>query len=299
MSVQQSPLSAQQSPSSAQQSPLTYEGVLEMLRETGERMRETERIIQGIARRQEEAADRMIQEIARRQEEAAEQRRETDRKIQEAAEQSAEQRRETDRKIQEAAEQRRRETDRIIQETAEQGRESYQKLERLFQETSEQMKETDKQIRRTSQEIGKLGSRVGDMVENMVGSGNIVAQFRDLGHHVIAHSRRKIFGERGTDASGQIDLFLENGDIAILVEVKTTLKNDDILDHIERIEKYRRWIDVSGNKKKQRYIGAVASPFVEENVAKFAHRKGFYVITQSGDLFEIMTPPKGFEPKTW
>ena len=215
---------------SAQQSPLTYEGVLEMFRET-------ERMIQGIARQQEES----------------------------------------DRKL-----------ERLFQETSEQ-----------MKETAEQMKETDKQIRRTSQEVGKLGSRVGDMVENMVGSGNIVAQFRDLGHHVIAHSRRKIFGERGTDASGQIDLFLENGDIAILVEVKTTLKNDDILDHIERIEKYRRWIDGSGNKKKQRYIGAVASPFVEENVAKFAHRKGFYVITQSGDLFEIMTPPKGFEPKTW
>ena len=122
--------------------------------------------------------------------------------------------------------------------------------------------------------------------------------FRDLGHHVIAHSRSKIFGERGTDASGQIDLFLEDGDIAILVEVKTTLKNDDVLDHIERMEKYRNWVDATGNDKK-RYIGAVASPFVEDNVAKFAHRKGFYVIVQSGDIFQIITPPKGFEPKTW
>jgi len=210
---------------SAQQSPLTYEGILEMFRETGERMRETERIIQGITKRQEETSEQM---------------------------------KETDKKIQESAE----------------------------------------QIRRTSQEVGKLGSRVGDMVEDMVGGGNIVAQFRDLGHHVIAHSRRKIFGERGTDASGQIDLFLEDGDIAILVEVKTTLKNDDVLDHIERMEKYRKWVDASGSDKK-RYIGAVASPFVEENVAKFAHRKGFYVIVQSGDIFEIITPPKGFEPKKW
>jgi len=239
-------MSVQQSPLPAQQSPLTLEGVLEMFR----------------------ATDRMIQEIARRQEETSEQMRKTDRKIQETSEQM-------------------KETDRIVQETSEQMR----KTDRIVQETSEQ-------VRRTSQEIGKLGSRVGNMVEDMVGSGNIVAQFRDLGHHVIAHSRRKIFGERGTDASGQIDLFLENGDIAILVEVKTTLKNDDILDHIERIEKYRNWIDTTGNNKK-RYIGAVASPFVEDNVAKFAHRKGLYVITQSGDIFEIMTPPKGFEPQTW
>ena len=239
---------------SVQQSPLTYEGILEMFRETGKQMRETDRKL-----------ERLFQESDRKFAETTEQMRESDRKL-----------------------------ERLFQET-----------DRKFAETSEQMKETDKQIqksaeqiRRTSQEVGKLGSRVGDMVEDMVGGGNIVAQFCDLGHHVIAHSRRKIFGERGTDASGQIDLFLEDGDIAILVEVKTTLKNEDILDHIERMEKYRNWVDASGSDKK-RYIGAVASPFVEENVAKFAHRKGFYVIVQSGDIFEIITPPKGFEPKTW
>ena len=196
--------------------------------------------------------------------------------------------------------------------TTEQIRESERKLDRMFQESAEQvkatalqMKETDRkiqetaeQLKKTQQEVGKLGSRVGDMVEDMVSGGNIIAQFRALGHSVIAHSRRKTFGERGTDASGQIDLFLEDGDVAILVEVKTTLKNDDVLDHVERMEKYRTWIDTTGSDKK-RYIGAVASPSVEDNVLKFAQRMGFYVIVQSGDIFEIVTPPKGFQPKTW
>ena len=217
---------------STQQIPLTYEGILEMFLESGQRMKEIERLFQ----------------------------------------ENAVQMKETDRKIQESSEQ--------------------------IKETAAQMRETNQQIRKTSQEVGKLSSRVGDMVEDMVSGGNIIAQFRALGHHVIAHSRRKTFGERGTDASGQIDLFLEDGDVAILVEVKTTLKNDDVLDHVERMEKYRNWIDSTGSDKK-RYIGAVASPSVEDNVLKFAQRKGFYVIVQSGDIFEIIKPPEGFVPKTW
>ncbi|MDR0327699.1 MAG: YraN family protein, partial [Planctomycetaceae bacterium] len=126
-----------------------------------------------------------------------------------------------------------------------------------------------------------------------------INQFRALGHHVITYSRRKIFGEPGTDATGEIDLFLEDGDIAILVEVKTRLKTDGILDHIERMEKYRKCMDMSGSGAQKHYIGAVASPSVEENVIKFAHKKGFYVIVQTGDLFEIVKPPEGFSPKTW
>jgi hypothetical protein len=229
---------------SAQQTPLTYEGILEMFRETGERMKETERIIQGVARRQEEVAVQM---------------------------------KDSDQKL-----------ERLFQET-----------DRKFQESAEQIRKTDEQIRKTSQEIGQLGSRVGNMVEDMVAGGNIINQFRALGHHVITYSRRKIFGERGSDASGEIDLFLEDGDVAILVEVKTRLKTDGVLDHIERMEKYRKCMDISGSGSQKRYIGAVASPSVEENVVKFAHKKGFYVIVQTGDLFEIVKPPEGFSPKTW
>ena len=67
----------------------------------------------------------------------------------------------------------------------------------------------------TDQKISALGSRIGEIVENMIG-GNIVDQFRALGYEVTAYYRNKIFGIEGTSASGEIDLILENGDIVIL-----------------------------------------------------------------------------------
>jgi hypothetical protein len=177
-------------------------------------------------------------------------------------------------------------------------REQFRVIGEQMKETDRRFQETERLVKQTSTDIGKLGSRIGDIIENMVGGGNIVAQFRALGHHVIAYSRNKHFGELETDTCGEIDMFLEDGDIAILVEVKTTLKTDDVLDHIEQMENYRRWIDANGGDKK-RYIGAVAGAVVEDNVIKFAQKKGFYVIVQSGMAFEIITPPEGFKAKEW
>ena len=207
-----------------QQSALTYEGVLEMIRQVSEQMKETDRKFQ-----------------------------------------------ETDRKFQE--------TDRIIQENA------------------LQMKVTDRLMKETEKKISALGSRIGEIVENMV-SGNIVEKFQAFGYEVTQYSRRKIFEYKKLAIRGEIDMFLEDGNIAILIEVKTTLETADVRRHIERLEKYRRYTDAT-NGDKRRFIGAVAGAVVEDDAATFAHQSGLYVIVQSGQATEIVTPPDGFAAKEW
>jgi len=187
------------------------------------------------------------------------------------------------------------------EETTKQMRIQSEETERKFQAAAEQMKaqseETERKIRATNQLVGGLGSRVGDIIECMVGGGKIVAQFKALGHNIITHSRSKNFGEEGTEDSGEIDLYLENGDIAVFIEVKTKLTNSDVLEHVERIRKYREWIETKGGDKR-RFVGAVAGAVVERHVAKFALKKGFYVIVQTGVDTEIIAP-KEFVPKEW
>lgn len=99
--------------------------------------------------------------------------------------------------------------------------------------------------------------------------------------------------------SGEIDLILQDGDVAILIEVKTALKTEDINEHIERLEKYRRYIDEHGDVEKRRYIGAVAGAVIESNVVQFAQKNGMYVIVQSGKAVEIIPSPDGFVAKKW
>ena len=169
----------------------------------------------------------------------------------------------------------------------------------LFKETREQMKETDRKIERVSIEIGRLGNRIGDIIEHTVGGGNIVEQFQALNYDVTAYYRNKIFGKKGTKEYGEIDLILEDGDIAILISVKTKLRTDDVHEHIEQLEKYRRYIDAKGNGDKRRFIGAVAGAVADQNVIDFAQKKGFYVIVQSGVAVEIVPTPENFRAKEW
>jgi len=168
---------------------------------------------------------------------------------------------------------------------------TYEQMMALFLENREQIKEI-------SQTVGNLGNRMGKIFEKLLGEGHLVAQFRELGYNVKAHSQNKVFGEEGTADSGEIDLLLEDGDIAILVESKTTLSMDDVIKHISRIEKYRHFENSDG-KRGKRYIGAVAGTVIAENVINFAYENGLYVIIQSARAVEIMTPPKGFKAKEW
>jgi hypothetical protein len=107
------------------------------------------------------------------------------------------------------------------------------------------------------------------------------------------------YGSRRLGTNGQIDLLLENGDVAILIEVKTTLETADVRKHIERLEKYRRWVDSKGKGDNMRFIGAVAGAVIEGEADKFAMENGMYVIVQSGEAVEIVTPPEGFKAKEW
>ena len=177
-------------------------------------------------------------------------------------------------------------------------RKSDEKFDRMVEDSARRRSEIDREMKVLRQQMGDIGLRVGDLVEHMIGGKNVVEQFQDLGFGVTDHSRDNKFGIENTVDSGQIDLLLKDGDVEILIEVKTTLRNDDIFDHIERLEKYRRWMD-SKCEGKKRYIGALACAMVKDNVVKFAQKNGMYVIKQLGNAVEIVAPPRGFRATEW
>jgi len=179
------------------------------------------------------------------------------------------------------------ETDRQMKET-----------DRKMKETAEQMKETDRRIKETSRKISDLGSRIGEIVQHMV-AGNILEKFQDLGYDVTGCSPNKSFKNKELGISGEVDLLLDDGKIAILIEVKTTLESADVRTHIERLVKYRRYADARGFGDKQCFIGAVAGTVVKDEAAQLAQENGMYVIVQSGEAVRIIPPPDGFVAKEW
>ena len=188
------------------------------------------------------------------------------------------------------------EFDRRMAESHREWQERSAEIDRIQKETAQQMKETDRLAKEAHKKISKLGSRIGDIVEHMLGD-RIIDKFQALGYAITQCGRRYKFGLPKSVDRGEVDLYLENGDIAILIEIKTTLQTADVRKHLERMEKFRRCADARGDKR--RFIGAVAGIVIEGEAQEFALENGMYVIVQSGESFEIADVPEGFQVKEW
>ena len=90
--------------------------------------------------------------------------------------------------------------------TFEELREMFRLTDLKFQETDRTIQEVAELQKRTDKKISALGSRIGDIVENMVG-GNIVDKFQTFGYEITQHSRRSVFKNNKLGISRQVDLF--------------------------------------------------------------------------------------------
>jgi hypothetical protein len=197
---------------------------------------------------------------------------------------------ETDRKFQE--------TDRKMQETDRQLKETDRKMQetdRQIKETWLQMQETDRQLKETDRKIGRLGGRLGELVEHLM-APNILAKFNALGYVFGRAGPNVRFVDKDNRTIAEVDILLENGDVVLAVEVKSKLTTENVQEHLERLEKLRRYADDHGDRRK--LIGAVAGAIISEGVKPFAFRNGLYVIEQAGDTVKIDIP-EGFKPKEW
>ena len=194
------------------------------------------------------------------------------------------------------------ETDKKFQETYRQMKERREEADRQMreqrQETDRQMKEqreeTDRLIRQNQKMMSDLGRKFGKIIEHMF-IPNLKEKFNALGYEFGKASSNVLIGNKEHNIYTEIDVLLENGDCALAVEVKTQANISDIQEHVERMEKLRRYFDLHRDKRK--LYGAMAAAVIPDNVHDYALKAGFYIIRQSGDNVSI-EEPQG-KPKAW
>jgi hypothetical protein len=167
-----------------------------------------------------------------------------------------------------------------------------QETDRHMQETDRQMKETDRKLKEVTTAIGRLGNRLGEFVEEMVRPAVVrLFQQRGIAVHQVS---RGVYAERDGDAM-EIDLLVVNNLDAVLVEVKSELKVDDVKDHVSRLERFKKLCPQYAGF---RVMGAVAAMVVPEDAARFAYRQGLFVLVQSGDSMTVGND-EDFTPGVW
>jgi len=183
--------------------------------------------------------------------------------------------------------------------------ESFDELLRESQtDFDKRMKESqldfDKRMKRSQldfdKRLGQLAGTWGKFVTEMV-KPKIVELFKEKGIE-IETIVQSVEGYKNGKKYYEIDLLLINSDVAVVVEVKSSLSVEDVNEHLERLEKIQKVtpkrIDLSGVT----IFGAVAGMIVEQDADRFAYKKGLYVLRQKGNIVEIVNDPS-FKPKEW
>jgi seryl-tRNA synthetase len=180
----------------------------------------------------------------------------------------------------------------VIEETNKQIKETGERVN----ETTRQMQETTRQMQETDKRFGHFVNRFGEIVEYMV-VPNLESKFNDLGFIFKKTYRDAKIVDREHGIFAEVDVFLENGDKVMIVEIKTKPSIEDINDHIKRMEKLRAYADLRADTRK--YLGAVAGAVFGDSEKAYALGKGFYVVEPSGDTFNIIEPTGDYHPREW
>jgi hypothetical protein len=168
--------------------------------------------------------------------------------------------------------------------------------DRILKELSAEIKETQKitarEIKAVNTSIGRLSNRLGEFVEEAV-RPSAVRLFRERG--IDVHEVHQNVTSNREGSAFEIDLLVVNNQDVVAIECKSNLSIDDVNEHLERLEKIKRFLPDHVNK---RISGAVAGMVIPANVATYAIKKGLYVIGQNGEHLELRNE-KSFTAKAW
>ncbi|MBF0139202.1 MAG: DUF3782 domain-containing protein [Magnetococcales bacterium] len=185
------------------------------------------------------------------------------------------------------------ETDRKFQETDRKFQETDRRLRESLEKTWAQLQETDRVVKDVSRQIGNLGGKWGQFVENMIAPAceTLFAQ-RGIPVHEV-HQRVKLKHDDGRHM--EIDIMVVNNNAVVLVEVKSTLTVADVRQFKKTIASFKEFRPLY---KDFRVMGAVAGIVIEEQADDYARNQGLFVIAQSGDNV-VLANEDTFKPQVW
>ena len=166
----------------------------------------------------------------------------------------------------------------------------------LMTETDRKMQETDRQMKETDRRMKKLEymftGHWGKLMEALV-EGDLVHLLQKKGIRVnrtFSNIKGEFQGQRW-----EIDILAVNGQEAVVVEVKTTLKQKDVDQFIKFMKLFTT---LNPEHKDKKIYGAVAFLKANNSTDIYAEKKGLYVIKAVGSSSSIINK-ENFQPKTF
>ncbi|NCA84011.1 MAG: hypothetical protein EOM83_00375 [Clostridia bacterium] len=173
---------------------------------------------------------------------------------------------------------------------------NFNQVWQLFQETDKKFQETDKQFKETDQKIKELSalftSQWGKLIESLV-EGDLVNLLNQRGIRVESTLQRRKGNFNGENF--EFDIIAINSHEIVIVEVKTTLRVNDVEDFHKKVWKAKRYMPEYADKK---IYGGVAFITADSASDRMAEKIGFFVIRATGNSSSIINT-KDFKPKAF
>ena len=146
--------------------------------------------------------------------------------------------------------------------------------------------------------FGRFGDKIGELVERILIPG-IKPIMNEYGHDFTRLGPNKEFYPAGRGKRfAEVDLFLENCDEAMAVEVKTRLRKDDVEYHLKRLKLLRENEAVSGLKGKTLY-SAMAGLDIDDDARDMVLNLGMYLIEMVEDTKYVNVIKPSVELGKW
>ena len=174
----------------------------------------------------------------------------------------------------------------ILRQVAKRQREGERVARREWEEIRAAGRETDRRLKKAEElfttQWGKLMESLvrGDLVKLLAG--------RDIGVRSLA---QRTLTRRGGE-SYEVDILAVSGEEIVAVEVKTTLRPEDVGRFRTKLGRFKEWWP---EYRDRRVYGAMAFLQASQAVARQAEGQGFFVIRATGDSASIVNA-ESFEP---
>ncbi len=161
--------------------------------------------------------------------------------------------------------------------------------DRRMAETAQQMKETDRRLKKAED---LFTTQWGRLMESLV-DGDLVPLLQARG--IDVHETHRRTSGRLNGEHYEFDILAVNGEEVVVVEVKTTLRPEDVTRFLAKLGRFKEW---SSSYRDHRVFGAVAFLEADSNVIRQAERRGLFVIRATGSSASILNPPD-FKPRVF
>lgn len=184
------------------------------------------------------------------------------------------------------------ESSRAVARMSEEAEKSRLEAEKSRLEAEKRSKELNKQLSEVGREIGWIGNSWGRFTEGLFTPSLDRILLREFDMETVAHrvKRQRNGSSMEVDVLGYTN---SQTNTAVVVEIKSTLRDDDIKDFLDMLEKFPKLFVEHKNKK---ILGMMAAVSISTEQRARLEKNGIYVVRIKDDVFRIISDKK-FKPK--